>query len=395
MPLNAEVKGIVMVEKIKLLHKGSVKDIYSGESEGELIFKFSERYSVFDWGEMPDLLENKGKCLALMGGMFFRWLESSRSWKLWEPRQRLEKVEGEVLEGLRSKGLKHHYVGQLSNEPETMVVKKVDVPKLPESQGTYDYSFYHKGPTNSLVPLEVIFRFGVPEGSSLLKRVGDQDYLRVLGLKNAPKVGEWLARPILEFSTKLESTDRYLNYEEAQRLAGLSDYEFARLHAFTTLLAMRLSDLFAEAGISLWDGKFEFAFGELNKETNVRDFVLVDSIGPDELRLSYQENKLSKEFLRSFYRSSPWLKEVEAAKVKAKQEKTINWKTFVSSKPMALTENFKEAATGLYMGLASTLYQKFKSEVGDKDNFDTSFLQNAPDLKELSVLMEKVKGVQA
>src|SRR3989304_2507606 len=38
-------------------------------------FHFSDRYSVFDWGEMPDQIEGKGKALCLMGAYCFERLE--------------------------------------------------------------------------------------------------------------------------------------------------------------------------------------------------------------------------------------------------------------------------------------------------------------------------------
>ena len=38
-------------------------------------FHFSDRYSVFDWGEMPDQIEGKGAALCLMGAYCFERLE--------------------------------------------------------------------------------------------------------------------------------------------------------------------------------------------------------------------------------------------------------------------------------------------------------------------------------
>ena len=38
-------------------------------------FHFSDRYSVFDWGEMPDHIEGKGAALCLMGAYCFEHLE--------------------------------------------------------------------------------------------------------------------------------------------------------------------------------------------------------------------------------------------------------------------------------------------------------------------------------
>ena len=56
----------------KLKYRGSVKDIYGPDEDGALFFRFSDRYSIFDWGEMPDQLTNKGKSLAHTAFLFFK-----------------------------------------------------------------------------------------------------------------------------------------------------------------------------------------------------------------------------------------------------------------------------------------------------------------------------------
>ena len=55
--------------------------------------------------------------------------------------------------------------------------------------------------------------------------------------------------------------------------------------------------------------------------------MVVDSIGHDELRLTFNELKLSKECLRDFYRSTTWF-EAKEAKVIAKERNLIG-KAFV------------------------------------------------------------------
>lgn len=59
---------------------GSVKDLTilkkpRGKKEGIGRFVFSDRYSVFDWGGMPDLIENKGAALCLMGAYCMEKIE--------------------------------------------------------------------------------------------------------------------------------------------------------------------------------------------------------------------------------------------------------------------------------------------------------------------------------
>ena len=59
---------------------GSVKDLLVTEAAyedrpGVGTFVFSDRYSVFDWGEMPDHIPGKGKALAVMAAFNFEELE--------------------------------------------------------------------------------------------------------------------------------------------------------------------------------------------------------------------------------------------------------------------------------------------------------------------------------
>ena len=59
---------------------GSVKDLQviqkpTQTAMGTGRFLFSDRYSVFDWGEMPDHIEGKGAALCLMGAYCFEQLE--------------------------------------------------------------------------------------------------------------------------------------------------------------------------------------------------------------------------------------------------------------------------------------------------------------------------------
>lgn len=379
----------VLVKKVNmklgdLLYKGSVKDIFFGENKDTLAFNFSDRYSVFDWGEMPDLLPKKGESLAYMGMLFFEYLEKPETWKNWKAPSHLKSFDIDMLKTLKSEGLKHHAMGLLEGEQSALGVSRVDVPKVPFKEGKYFYDHYKSQVENTLIPLEVIFRFGLPEGSSLVKRLDNEKYRRTLGLLHHPKTGESFSRPLIEFSTKLESSDRYIDYEEAQKIAGLNDFEFSELFSLTVLVACRLRDFFNEVGIQLWDGKFEWAFSEsLNGKRGIK---LVDSIGPDELRLEAHGEKLSKEFLRGFYRNSSWLKAVGKGKDLAKQRGLEDWKPIVikelGEKPEPLESSFKKAAESLYLTLANT----FSKGMGKEEPF-----KGAMNLEELCESMKKLK----
>jgi len=254
----------------ELIYKGSTKDIYQISGE-EYLFEFSDRYSIFDYGEMPDLIKSKGVSSARLTSFLFPYLE--------------EKTK-----------IKTHFLkmGEKSNQ---IIVKRFHVPR------DYDSDLYYKNrPINAFLPLEVIFRLGVPQGSSLLKR-GDF------------QVNEKFQSPLIEFSTKLESIDRMLTNAEAKNLAGLNDQEMEKLIRITQHLAMTLKEKFKEFNIDLWDGKFEFAFIE-SDDKNCRDFMLVDSISLDELRLTLDDLMLSKEVLRNFYKQTDWYQNLIESKEK-------------------------------------------------------------------------------
>ncbi|TRO42667.1 phosphoribosylaminoimidazolesuccinocarboxamide synthase, partial [Candidatus Bathyarchaeota archaeon] len=200
---------------------GSVKDLEviqkpTQESMGVGRFHFSDRYSVFDWGEMPDHIDGKGKALCLMGAYCFERLEE--------------------------RGIKTHYHGlvdsdgrvvrfkELKSPSNTMEVSLVNVykPETRVSQGklAYDYSIYKTELKNFLIPLEIIYRNGLPEGSSVFKRLEQgKTMLKDLGLDHYPKPGERFAKPLFDVSTKLEQTDRYVTWEEAQKISGLTNFE--------------------------------------------------------------------------------------------------------------------------------------------------------------------------
>lgn len=303
---------------MKLLHRGSVKDLYQMDG-GELCFEFSDRYSIFDWGEMPDHLEGKGEALALMATCFFEYYSK--------------------------RGYADHFISQTS--PKRLKVKAVDVlrPEFNETLGSYDYSAYKQRPVEALVPLEVIFRLGAPRGSSLLKR------------DPSLKEGQRFETPMVEFSTKLEKTDRLLTDEQAQDIAGLNKPELERLKNLTCRLARDLEDVLSQMQVELWDGKFEFAFSASDKAS--RDFMLVDSVGPDELRLTFRGVQLSKECLRQIYAPTPWKENIDRAKMKAHEQGLSDWKKICleefQSTPPALSKRQREVMSSMYTALARRL----------------------------------------
>lgn len=312
---------------MNLIYQGSVKDLYQGNS-GHIIFKYSNRYSIFDWGEMPDEIPHKGEALASMTGNFFKHL--------------------------RQCGMDSHFVRALDGN--SVEVRAVEVLRPRWTGEAYDYEVYRARPTQCLVPFEVIFRRHLGQGNSLEGRLQKApEYLQDLGLTEMPRAGHSFHPPLIEISTKLESSDRYLSRHEIESMSVVSEKEERALRQRTQEIAMELEQLFASFGVKLWDGKLEFAFGP--ESEGERELLLVDSIGPDELRLTYEGLPLSKEFLRQIYAKSSWSEAVKRSKELAKERKVPDWKRICTEElrefPQALTADQVEVSSLLYKALAN------------------------------------------
>ena len=178
------------------IYAGSVKNVLGNPEDSHYIFEFTNKYSVFDWGEMPDQIEGKGLALAKFTHGIYQFLANASNWKDWafspnlDPHFAKYLTDKKVLQDIRTQGLKQHAA------PDGLVenywkVKAVHVEKPSKKEGVFDYSFYQNRPQQTLVPLEVIFRFGVGEGSSLPKRLEKNiDYMYSLGLQQVPRNGE-------------------------------------------------------------------------------------------------------------------------------------------------------------------------------------------------------------
>jgi phosphoribosylaminoimidazole-succinocarboxamide synthase len=325
---------------------GSVKDLEviqkpTQDAMGVGRFHFSDRYSVFDWGEMPDLIDGKGKALCLMGAYCFERLEE--------------------------KGIKTHYRGlvdldenvvrfkELKHPSNTMEVSLVNVykPETRASQGklVYDYSIYTTELKNCLIPLEIIYRNGLPEGSSVFKRLEqEKTTFKALGLDHYPEPGERFAKPLFDVSTKLEQTDRYVTWEEAQTISGLTNFELIAVKSTLSKVDNTITEMACYAKLENQDGKIELAFDEARKLT------VVDVVGTlDECRFTYEGFHVSKEIARQFYKKTSWYKDVEDAKKEAEARGITDWKSLCKSQPPKLDGKIKTLISQMYMAAANEL----------------------------------------
>jgi phosphoribosylaminoimidazole-succinocarboxamide synthase len=382
---------------IPLLYQGSVKDVrgpVTCNGTPAVVFDYSDAYSVFDWGKMPDALAHKGEALAIIAADWFEKLESAETWREFSKSpsalalrkgNRFGAAFNELGELLQRDGIRTHYLGVLSTPQaisgntvsiqrctqvgtpfKQIAVKPVSVVKPAVTQvlgrNVSDYSGTRAAPAPRLIPLEVVFRFGCPPGSSLIERVAkDPQYLASIGysgLHAAP--GEKWDFPVLELFTKLESTDRLLTLSEGLAISGLTAAKLQEVLFKTAWVAGWIKSVCAKKNLELADGKLEWAIDEHG------ELILVDAIGPDELRiLSYaspgvsasgaEPVQLSKEFLRAFYRPTAWHARITKAKQDAAGKGLSDWKRGVSEGPTELTPEFKELASQLYQSLANEL----------------------------------------
>ncbi|MHC2994993.1 MAG: phosphoribosylaminoimidazolesuccinocarboxamide synthase [Candidatus Atribacteria bacterium] len=316
---------------------GSVKDLtviekpYENKS-GRGRFVFSDRYSVFDWGEMPDHIPNKGKSLCISAAYFFEKLENM--------------------------GIKTHYLGlievgqlkRISNVKVPVDIMEVELLRVLKPQKTtdgYDYSDYKKEDCNLLVPLEVIFRNSLPAGSSVFKRLEKGELeLKELGLEKMPIPGENLEKPFLDLSTKLEESDRYMNWKEAKRITNFSEDQLTEIRNVTTIVNKLITEEADRIGLKYEDGKIEFGLDDNKK------LLIVDVLGTlDECRFTFKGMPISKEIARLYYRKSSWYQEI----LTAKKRNIYNWKDEVKLEPLPLPDRLKE--------LISMAYCAFTNEI--------------------------------
>ncbi|AEA47538.1 phosphoribosylaminoimidazolesuccinocarboxamide synthase [Archaeoglobus veneficus] len=312
---------------------GSVKDLQvlkepERDNLGLGRFIFSDRYSVFDYGEMPDKINGKGASLCLISAYFFERLE----------KENVANHYVGIVEGDKAKRLE-----ELESPSNIMEVQLVRVIKPLKVNG-YDYSPIKAEKANYLIPLEVIYRNVLPEGSSVFRRL-EKGLItpEQLGLEGMPKPGQKLDKPIIEASTKLESEDRYITWEEAKEISGLSEEEIEELKSITMSVNEIITKVVSKVGIVNEDGKLEFAFDEK------RRLMVVDAIGtPDECRFSFEGMQISKEVLRHYYRRTDWYRRVEALKGQP------DWREKAGTPPR-LPEELRMAVSEMYMACCNEI----------------------------------------
>jgi len=306
-------------------------------------FVFTDQYSVFDWGEMPDHVPKKGASLCTMGAYNFELLAEHDVPTHYAGvyRTASEGVDGDEPVAL----------DECDEPPTEMAIELTQVPDLPYlGESEYDYDAYHDAAgENFLIPLEIVFRNTVPIGSSLRSRGSPADYgVDVDAEESYFDADEWpdevvdLPEPVVEFSTKYEEQDRYLTREEADRIAGVADLD--ALESVALAVNDVLNRRAEKRGFVHEDGKIECLYHD-------GEITVADVVGTfDENRFSCEGQELSKEVVRQYYKQTDpeWVEAVSAAKSRAREEGVADWRTLCERSPEPLPEDVLAAVSDLY-----------------------------------------------
>ncbi len=294
-------------------------------------FVFTDAYSVFDWGQMPDAIPQKGASLCTMGAFNFELLEAHGVPTHYSGVVDPDTDSDEIVD-----------LADCTSPPTEMAIELTQVPDLPyDSELGYDYDAYHEAAgENFLIPLEIVFRNTVPVGSSLRKRGQPVDY--GLDVESWPDEAVDLPEPVVEFSTKYEEQDRYLSREEADEIAGVASIEALES------VALSVNELITEhaesVGFSHEDGKIECLYHD-------GTIKVADVVGTfDENRFSLAGRQLSKEVIRQYYkREQPdWVEAVGDAKRAVEQADVADWRPLCEIDPIELPSDVVSAVSDMY-----------------------------------------------
>jgi phosphoribosylaminoimidazole-succinocarboxamide synthase len=343
---------------------GPRADPGAGVDPGAGRFVFSDDYSVFDWGRMPDAIPDKGAALCTMGAHNFELLDVNHVPTHYRGVYEEPGDEGEPLE-----------LGDCAVAPRAMAIELTRTPELPHVGGGtpdvddpdgihagYDYGAYRAAAGDDyLIPLEIVFRNRVPLGSSLRERGSPADF----GVDPDDLDGEdgdgdgWpdepvaLPEPIVEFSTKFEAQDRYLDRHEARAIAG--DASLDRLEELALAVDHVLSREARRADVDGGgDGDDEGLVHEDGKiECRYRDGELqvADVVGTlDENRFAYAGQELSKEVVRQYYRREhpDWVDAVATAKREAREAGVADWRGRCPIDPPSLPDDVVATVAEMY-----------------------------------------------
>lgn len=276
--------------------------------EGVGIFEYTDHYTVFHYGRMPDPIPGKGEAICRMAVVNFTLLEAA--------------------------GVATHFRRFLApNRIEFTLARLPDPAAGPLTPNARNY----------LIPVQILFRNELPRGSSVHRRLATGALTPAeVGLPGIPAAGQKLTPPLIEFATMLDDVNRYIDGSQAQRLAGLSDEQFHRVRDTTLTVNEVLTGHARERGLSHADGKIEYLVASDGR------IVLADSPGtPDESRLMFGGVHCGKQVLRDWYVAHGL--EVPVNRMIAQRVPRSQWPP-----PAPLPPEFLPVMSDLYRALSQT-----------------------------------------
>ncbi|OXM50277.1 phosphoribosylaminoimidazolesuccinocarboxamide synthase [Amycolatopsis thailandensis] len=289
------------------------------EKTGVGIFDYTDHYTVFHYGRMPDTIPGKGEATCRMAAATFAMLEAA--------------------------GVRTHFRRVL---PPTRI--EFDLARDPATTG---------GPPTArdrahLLPIQVIVRTQLPQGSSVHRRLATgATTLAQLGLTTLPAPGEPLREPIVEYATTRDPVNRFLDPADAQRLTGLDTARFSLLRRTALTVTRLLTRHARDRGITYADGTFEFLIDHHGSP------VLADSPGtPDESRLLAAGVHCGKQLLRNWYTRNHLA--IPVTQLIADRVPRDQW-----PRPARLPPEFLPVMSDLYQALADTWTDQPRGDAPD------------------------------
>ena len=144
----------------------------------------------------------------------------------------------------------------------------------------------------------------------------------------------------------------YIPQERAQQIAGLNDTEIRNHTNGGTRIPIARS---LSNPLLLWDGKFELPTPRKMNKRSI--FQLVDSLGPDKLRLTYDGASLSED--NNAIQNSDWYSTISgkslAKERKLPMEADLCGRTRLQSEP--LSKDFLGLISSMYTSLSNAISQ--------------------------------------
>lgn len=317
-----------------ILYRGSAKNLRGKPGVSPYILEFSDRYSVYEWGEMPDEIQGKATALAFLAWFFFDHLGNPASWQDASLFPGL--ADDPQLRQLAQQGLPHHMIGLAGGDLRPLTLDREIL-----------------SPSKHLLVRALSYPMIEDDN---VTAVGPD---RVLPLALRFEIAGKGARPGVTLHA-CGASCTVLSTEEAAVKCGLPVSEMTQLCRLAELTAMRLAATFDGIGIRLTAGKLQFAV--TGGEGGRREFMLVDSLGPDDLALEAGGVRLSQDVLEHSYRGSVWHTSVERAKQMAAEREERDWKRIcleeLKAHPPLLSPIVKEKAAMVYKSLAKALCER-------------------------------------